>query len=129
MKTLNTKNIVTLHDMLIEKIGGVKGVLNFGSLDAAVHAPFQSFGGVDLYPTIQEKASRLCYSLISNHPLVDGNKRGGVLAMLTFLKVNGIELNCTNNDLIKLGLSIVEGKSKYEDVTTWVNKHCKENCK
>jgi death-on-curing protein len=76
----NTK----LHDFLIKETGGIDGVRDFGTLDSALQNPFLTFDLNDLYPSIEEKAARLCYSLISNHTFIDGNKRIGMLVMLTF---------------------------------------------
>lgn len=76
-----------------------------------------------VYPSKQEKGARLGYALIANHAFVDGNKRIGMFAMLTFLEVNGIRLNCDNGDVIKVGLGVASGTMKYEDALAWVNEH------
>ena len=70
-----------MHDQLIERYGGTHGVRDEGLLDSAMSAPFQSFSGIDLYPPIIDKASRLCFGLVMNHPFYDGNKRIGALAL------------------------------------------------
>ena len=67
MKRLRKQNILNLHTDLIEAFGGSHGVRDEGLLDSAVNAPFQSFGGIELYPTILEKAARLGFGLIKNH--------------------------------------------------------------
>ena len=72
--------------------------------------PFQSFGGEELYPTIQAKAARLGYGLIKNHCMIDGNKRIGTHAMLFFLALNGIELKYTQKELYEAILDIAAGK-------------------
>lgn len=74
MKVLSKQKIRMLHAALIEMYGGTDGVRDEGLLDSAVNAPFQTFGGVELYPTILEKAARLGFGLIQNHPFLDGNK-------------------------------------------------------
>ena len=73
MKVLSKQKIRMLHAALIEMYGGTDGVRDEGLLDSAVNAPFQTFGGVELYPTILEKAARLGFGLIQNHPFLDGN--------------------------------------------------------
>ena len=60
--------------------------------------------------------------MISNHAFVDGNKRIGVYVMLTFLEAEGIKMNCTNDDVVELGLSVAAGKMKYNDILAWINK-------
>ena len=75
MKKLSKKQILMLHTQLIQQTGGSDGVRDYNLLDSALENPFQSFGGEELYPTIQAKAARLGYGLIKNHCMIDGNKR------------------------------------------------------
>ena len=111
-----------LHRMLTKKTGGDPGIRDRALLESALYAPFHTFGGVELYETIEEKAARLCHSLISNHAFVDGNKRISVLLMLTFLEVNGIKITPACSDVIRLGLSAGEGIMKYEDILSWIRE-------
>ncbi len=85
--------------------------------------PFQSYGGEELYPSIQAKATRLCYGLVKNHAMVDGNKRIGVHAMLVFLSVNGYELEYTQKELSDLILDVAADKKQYEDILQWLLVH------
>ena len=112
---------MALHDLLLRKHGGLQGIHDEGLLESAINNPFQTFGGADLYPTIQEKAASLCFGLISNHTFNDGNKRIGVLAMAMFLEYNGYPLKCTDSDLIFLGLGVASGKLQQEDIMKWIN--------
>ena len=84
---------------------------------------FQTFDGKELYPTKEEKGAMLGCSLISNHAFIDGNKRIGVYVMLAFLEVNGIRIECTDNELIDLGLGIAAGEIKYEEILDWILNH------
>lgn len=84
---------------------------------------FSGFGGEEFYPTKEEKGARLGYSLISNHAFVDGNKRIGVYVMITFLEVNGIRLDCTNEEVVEIGLGVADGSINYEGLLSWVKKH------
>ena len=81
MKKLSKEQILMLHAQLIQQTGGSDGVRDYNLLDSALETPFQSFGGDELYPTIQAKAARLGYGLIKNHCMIDGNKRLGTHAM------------------------------------------------
>lgn len=99
MIKLSKEQILKLHSQLIKQTGGSEGVRDHNLLDSALETPFQCFGGEDLYPTIQAKASRLGYGLIKNHAVVDGNKRIGIHAMLVFLALNGIELSYSQTEL------------------------------
>lgn len=123
MKKLSKKQVLMLHTQLIQQTGGSDGVRDYNLLDSALENPFQSFGGEELYPTIQAKAARLGYGLIKNHCVIDGNKRIGTHAMLVFLALNGIELKYTQKELYETILDIAAGKIGYEDLLQWVLNH------
>ena len=100
MIMLTKEQILLLHTQLIEITGGSDGIRDIGLLESALESPFQSYGGVELYPSIQAKAARLCYGLVKNHAMIDGNKRIGCHAMLVFLALNGYwYIRCKLNDL------------------------------
>ena len=93
MIILSKEQILQLHIDLIKATGGSDGIRDEGMLDSALNSPFQSFGGKELYPSIQAKAAQLCFGLIKNHAMIDGNKRLGTHVMLVFLALNGYELS------------------------------------
>ncbi len=119
------EQVIKIHRSLIEKTGGMDGIRDAQLLDSALKTPFQTFGGNNLYPDILDKASQLCYSLIENHPFVDGNKRIGVHLMLLFLKLNNIEVNYSQQELIDFGLDIASGKMSKNDIKGWIIEHRK----
>ena len=123
MKKLSKKQILMLHTQLIQQTGGSEGVRDYNLLDSALETPFQSFGGDELYPTIQAKAARLGYGLIKNHCMIDGNKRIGTHSMLVFLALNGIELKYMQKELYETILDVAAGKIEYEDLLQWVLDH------
>ncbi len=123
MKKLSKKQILMLHTQLIQQTGGSEGVRDYNLRDSALETPFQSFGGDQLYPTIQAKAARLGYGLIKNHCMIDGNKRIGTHAMLVFLALNGIELKYMQKELYETILDVAAGKIEYEDLLQWVLDH------
>lgn len=123
MKRLSKEQILMLHSQLIEEYGGSDGVRDYNLLDSALENPFQSFGGEELYPTLQAKASRLGYGLIKNHCMIDGNKRIGTHAMLVFLAINGIELDYTQKELYETILAIADGSLEYEYLLKWILEH------
>ena len=123
MKKLSKKQILMLHTQLIQQTGGSDGVRDYNLLDSALETPFQSFGGDELYPTIQAKAARLGYGLIKNHCMIDGNKRIGTHSMLVFLALNGIELKYMQKELYETILDVAAGKIEYEDLLQWVLNH------
>ena len=123
MKKLSKEQILMLHTQLIQQTGGSDGVRDYNLLDSALETPFQSFGGDELFPTIQAKAARLGYGLIKNHCMIDGNKRIGTHAMLVFLALNGIELMYTQKELYETILDVAAGNIEYEDLLQWVLDH------
>ncbi|WP_160687099.1 type II toxin-antitoxin system death-on-curing family toxin [Clostridium sp. C2-6-12] len=120
MKHLSKQQIMHLHSLAIKKTGGLDGIRDEGLLESAINSPFQSFAGEELYPSIQSKAARLGFSIINNHPFLDGNKRIGILVMMVFLDVNGIELLCSDEDVIDLGLGVASGKYDSEYMKEWI---------
>ncbi len=123
MIILTKQQIIMLHDQLIEITGGSHGLRDEALLDAAVNAPFQSFGGADIYPSIQQKAARLGYGLIMNHAFIDGNKRIGAHVMLTFLAANNIELSYEQSELSDVILKTASGESGFPELLQWVIEH------
>lgn len=123
MKRLSINHIIMLHNVLLEETGGASGVKDKGLLESAANAPFATFGGNDLYPTIQQKGARLGFGLIKNHAFVDGNKRIGILAMLTFLEINGFDLTYTDDELITIGLDLATGSMTENQLLSWIIKH------
>lgn len=123
MKTLSKRQILMLHRQLIEQTGGSDGIRDEGLLDSAMAAPFQSFDNADAYPSLQQKAARLCFGLVKNHPFIDGNKRIGAHAMLVFLAVNGVELTYTQTQLSDIILQMAADEKDYPDLLDWLLCH------
>lgn len=115
--------VLLLHKLIAQETGGSVGVRDEGLLESALEAAFSGFGDKEFYPTKEEKGARLGYNLISNHAFVDGNKRIGMYVMLTFLEVNGIHMDCTNDDVAKTGLAVASGEMDYDALLQWVNDH------
>jgi death-on-curing protein len=111
---------------MTEATGGGVGVRDYGLLDSAVESAYATFDGKELYPAKEEKAARLGFSLISNHALLDGNKRIGMYVMLSFLEVNGIKMDCTNEDVAAAGLAVAAGEMDFDKLLSWVKAHRKE---
>mgnify|MGYP000539660704 CR=1 FL=1 len=112
MIKLTVDDVIFLHKKIIDKTGGIRGIRDIGLLEMAVNSPFASFGGEELYKSLDDKARQLCNSLIRNHPFLDGNKRIGILVMLIFLHLNGEKLDITNEEIVALGIYIAKGNEK-----------------
>lgn len=123
MKTLCKRQVLLLHEQLIAETGGSSGLRDAGLLESALAAPFQSFAGVEAYPSVQQKAARLGYGLVKNHPFVDGNKRIGAHTMLVFLALNGIELEHTQEELVSIILRVASGSADCSDLLRWILQH------
>ena len=123
MKILKKRQILLLHSVLIAESGGSDGVRDEGLLDSAVNTPFQTFSSQDLYPTVLEKAVRLGFGLIRNHPFIDGNKRIGTHAMLVFLNLNSITLSYEDDELISTILSVASGEMDADGLLKWIQQH------
>ena len=115
--------VLLLHKLIAQETGGSIGLRDEALLDSALENTFASFGGQEFYPTKEEKGARLGYALISNHAFVDGNKRIGMYVMLTFLEVNGIHTECTNEEVVEVGLSVASGTMDYDSLLQWVHDH------
>ncbi|MBQ7345779.1 MAG: type II toxin-antitoxin system death-on-curing family toxin [Oscillospiraceae bacterium] len=123
MIKISKDKVLLLHQLIAQETGGSIGVRDEGLLESALEAAFASFGGVELYPSKEEKGARLGYNLISNHAFVDGNKRIGMYVMLTFLEVNGIHMDPTNKAVATAGLAVAAGTMGYEELLDWVREH------
>ena len=115
--------VLLLHKLIAEETGGSVGIRDEALLESALENAFSGFGGQEFYPSKDEKGARLGYTLISNHAFVDGNKRIGMYVMLTFLEVNGIRLDCTNNEIVEVGLAVASGAMDYDALLKWVRSH------
>lgn len=123
MKRLSLKQIIYLHSILITQTGGVDGVRDNRLLESAISVPFQTFDSEYLYSTPQERAARLGYGIIKNHPFIDGNKRIGLLVMILFLELNRVFLIYSDNEMIKLGLTLADGTTSFNDLIKWILQH------
>jgi death-on-curing protein len=115
--------VLLLHQLIAQETGGSIGVRDEGLMESALEVAFSSFGGEEFYPSKEEKGARLGYNLISNHAFVDGNKRIGMYVMLTFLEVNGIHMDCTNDEVATVGLAVASGEMDYDQLLNWVRSH------
>ena len=123
MITLSKEKVLYLHSLIADETGGDSGLRDTALLESALASAFATFDGIELYPTIEEKAARIGASLIGNHAFVDGNKRIGMLVFLTFLEINGVTLAIDNADIITVGLATAAGEMKYPELLKWINEH------
>ena len=117
---LSLAEVLTLHRRVIAETGGSEGLRDLGLLESALGQPRQTFGGDDLYPTLAAKATALGFSLIKNHPFVDGNKRVGHAALEAMLMLNGMELSASVDDAELEVLAVAAGERAREEFQSWV---------
>lgn len=122
MQLLTLFQILELHQNLIAESGGASGIRDFGAFESALAQPEMTFGGQNLYPTLAEKAAALAYSLVMNHPFVDGNKRVAHAAMEIFLVLNGYEIDASVDEQEELFLNLASGKIKRQELVEWLEK-------
>lgn len=123
MIKLSKEQVLELHSQIINTTGGTDGLRDEGMLDSALNAPFQVFDEISLFPSIMQKAARLGFGLIQNHPFIDGNKRIGSHTMLIFLELNDIHLSYSQEELYTIILGIASSQNNYEDLLEWIRSH------
>jgi death-on-curing protein len=117
--------VIELHRQIIEQSGGSLGIRDLGAVESALAQPRMTFGGEELYPTLVDKAAAIGFSLIMNHPFIDGNKRIGHAAMEVFLVMNGLEIEASVNEQEEIILSLASGQLEREAFTQWLKSHVK----
>lgn len=126
MNHITLEEILILHEYQIEKFGGKPGISDVRMLESAVLRPQTTFDGDDLYTNIYEKAAALVYSLIKNHPFIDGNKRTGLHAMLTFLELNNAKVGIDNETLTKLGSDIADNRIDEQGIVKIIERYSQQ---
>ena len=125
MDWLTLEEVVELQQQVIEHSGGIHGIRDRGGLESAVAQPQASFDGQLLYPTIIEQAAALGFSLINNHPFLDGNKRIGHAAMNVFLALNGFDIVTDVDNQEQMILGLAAGERTREQLVQWLYLHVK----
>lgn len=120
MAKITIEQALILHNMLTELTGGDPSLREMPLLESALESAYATFGGVELYPSVEEKAARLGHSLIANHAFVDGNKRIGMLVMMTFLEVNGAGIHPTVDEVARVGIATASGEMRYSEILSWI---------
>ena len=124
MIILSKEQVLKLHALLTSETGGDPSLRDADLLDSALCSPFQTFGGSELYPTEEEKIAREGYALIADHAFVDGNKRIGILVILTLLELNGIKTDIPCSEVSRAGLAVASGEMDCDGLLEWINE-CK----
>src|SRR5262245_30866985 len=122
---LSETEVLFIHSIVVDETGGTHGVRDLGLLKSALANPKQTFAGKDLYPTVIDKAAVLFYSLVENHPFIDGNKRSAAVAMGVFLEQNKLNLNASQENLVDVALRVAAKKMTLEEIKSWLSSSVK----
>lgn len=116
------KDVLSIHEYLLEQFGGMAGLRDESLLDAALEQPRQTFDGMDLYPTAASKAARYAFGIINNHPFADGNKRTGTACIGMFLRLNGLSFKPRHSELLATAVGVADGSIGFDELVDWVEQ-------
>ena len=114
------QDVFNIHNILIDRFGGSKGVRDLGSLESAINRPFATFDNKDLYQTPSEKAAAILESILINHPFIDGNKRTAYVLMRLLLLANGFDILANQKDKYEMVISASKGDLKFDGIKNWI---------
>jgi death-on-curing protein len=120
---LTLDEILALHGDQIRRYGGSSGVRDMGLLQSAMGSAAATFGGAFLHDTLFDMGAAILYGICRNHPFVDGNKRTAVAAALTFLAMNGVEIDADEDDFYDLVIGVAEGRVSRSAVAVFLADH------
>ncbi|HRJ31214.1 MAG TPA: type II toxin-antitoxin system death-on-curing family toxin [Cyclobacteriaceae bacterium] len=118
---INLSEVEKIHDILIEKFGGAKGIRDKGLLESSINRPYQTFDGQELYPDPVDKAAAIFESIVTNHPFIDGNKRTAYVLMRLMLKNYSIDINIGQNEKYDFVIKASSGRMTFDQIRTWIN--------
>ena len=123
MRYLTIPEVLYLYQNIMQKSGGANGIRDLNALESAVAQPRMTFDRKDLYATVGEKAAALGFSMILNHPFIDGNKRIGHAVVETFLLLNGFEIDAPVDEQERTVLAIAAGELRRVQFVEWLESH------
>ena len=120
---LTLDEVLAIHRDQIKRYGGTLGVRDVELLESALAAPQSGFGDQYFHGDLFEMASAYLFHLVQNHPFLDGNKRVGTAAALTFLMLNEVETNIPNQTLVATVLAVAQGETKQSALAVFLRNH------
>lgn len=120
---LSINEILSLHEIIINNYGGLSGIRDISLLYSSLERPYTSYGGIQLFPTIEDKISATIHSIIKYHVFTDGNKRTGIQLMIVLIVFNDIPVQYKQTELIQLALDIANGIYDVPDISNWIKEH------
>src|SRR3989338_4817336 len=127
---LELQHVIAIHDTLIDRYGGIKGLRDEGLLSSAISQPAQNVFGEELFPDIPSKGAAYAYYISENQPFLDGNKRTAIASALTFLRMNDYELKASldesNKELYDLMMKLANKKISKDQLSDWFRKNSRK---
>jgi death-on-curing protein len=123
---ISLSEAIEIHDILIERFGGAKGIRDMGLLQSALARPYQTFDGKELYPNTVHKAAALAESLLSNHPFIDGNKRIGYVWLRLLLMQDGMDIAASQSEKYAFVIQVACSELDFEGICAWLDAHLKK---
>jgi len=120
---LTLDEVLSLHAEQIRLFGGSSGIRDLGLLQSAMGSVEATFGGAYLHESVFAMAAAYLYGILRNHPFIDGNKRTAVGSALTFLDLNGIEIDADEDEFYELVIGVAEGRVSKAAITVFLEKH------
>ncbi|MDR6969218.1 death-on-curing protein [Flavobacterium arsenatis] len=123
---ISIKETEIIHNILIDKFGGRKGICDIRLLESALARPFATFDNQDLYPNPIEKASAIFESIIINHPFIDGNKRTAYTLMRLLLLESNLDIIASQEEKYMMVISASKGEFRFEEIKSWIHSNLKK---
>jgi len=123
---IKIKDVENIHNILIERYGGSKGIRDIGLLESAINRPFATFDEQSLYPTPTDKAAAILESILINHPFVDGNKRTAYALMRLILLENNLDIEATQNEKYNMVIAASKGEIRFDSIRAWIQSRLKK---
>ena len=123
MRYVTLAESLAIHDRILTQSGGLAGILSLGALESALAQPFATFGGQALDPALVDKAAALGFSMLNNHPFVDGNKRTGHAVMEMYLMLNGYGIEATMDEQVDVIVQVAAGERDRKQFVEWLRIH------
>lgn len=123
---IELKDVLNIHNILIDRFGGSKGIRDQGLLESAIHRPFATFDNQDLYPEPADKAAAILESILINHPFVDGNKRTAYVLMRLILLDHGFDIFSEQEDKYTMVISACTGDMRFDEIKRWIELRLKK---
>lgn len=120
---LTMDEVLEIHRDQVQRYGGTYEVRDIGLLVSAVSMPSAGFDDQYLHKDIFEMAAAYLFHVAQNHPFVDGNKRTGSVAAIVFMRMNDVQLDLSEEDLVQLVMAVASGSADKSMVSEFFRSH------